>query len=155
MRTKVWVTVVLVLACLFLVAGAAQAQAPLKCSTELYSDATMDHWEVTLTGDINGTMYVHGDENNEGFESGKTAHFFETWCVEPTSGGWFSGFNGGVWNLGTFKFRANGWVTDASSEWRHLVGHKLHEAGTTTNPFTAPEPLYPVYGEGNVFFAGP
>lgn len=155
MRTKLWVTAVLVLACLLLVAGVAQAKAPLKCSTELYSDATMDHWEVTLTGGINGTMYVHGDESIEGFESGKTAHFYETWITYPDDGGWFSGSNKGVWNLLTFKFRANGWVTDASSEWQHLIGHKLHEAGTTTNPFTSPGPLYAVWGEGNMFFAGP
>jgi hypothetical protein len=151
MRTKVWVAAVLLVACFLLVAGAAQAKAPLKCTADFYSDATMDHWEVALTGDIDGTMYVHGDESVEWFFPGKTEHFFETWITYPDSGGWFSGTDGGVWSFVTFKFRANGWVTDASPEWRRLVGYKFHEVGTTTNPFIADF----VAGEGDLFFAGP
>ena len=157
MRTKLWVAVVLLLlAGLLVAAGAAQAKAPLRCEASLYTDADTPYWEVALSGDVNGTMYVYGDPAREFFFPGKTEHFFETWEVYSDSGDWlFSGTDAGVWSFVTFKFRANGWVTDASSDWQYLVGHKFHEIGTTTDPFAPTEPPYAITGEADMLFAGP
>jgi hypothetical protein len=69
---------------------------------------------------------------------GKTMHFVEEFIIWPDSGGEIKGKNWGVWNLSTFKFRANGWVRETSPEWADLVGAKYHEIGTTT-PFTGTE----------------
>ena len=154
MRTKLWVAVVLVLVMLLTAASVAQAKAPLKCEAEFYTDMSMDHWEVALTGDVAGTMYVYGDPSREFFFPGKTEHFFETWDVYSDSGEWlFSGNDAGVWSFVTFKFRANGRVTEAAPEWQYLVGHKFHEIGTTTDPFTG-DP-FSVSGAADLFFAGP
>jgi hypothetical protein len=153
MRSKLWVVVVLLLVAFLATAGAAQAKAPLTCEGSFYTDALMDHWEVALTGDVDGTMYVYGDPTREFFFPGKTEHFFETWIVFADDGGWFSGTDAGVWSFVTFKFRANGWVTEASPEWQFLVGHKFHEIGTTTDPFTGNP--FSVSGDSKMFFAGP
>ena len=74
-------------------------------------------------------------------ESGKALHFVELFTIYPDSGGEIYGKNWGVWNFSTFKFRANGWVRDASPEWEHLVGAKYHEIGTTTPFFGNPEDI--------------
>jgi hypothetical protein len=69
---------------------------------------------------------------------GKTEHFFETFTIWPDSGGEINGEDAGVWSFVTFKFRANGWVTSASPEWGDLVGFKLHEMGSTSDPSVMP-----------------
>jgi hypothetical protein len=68
-------------------------------------------------------------------------HFVEDFIIWPGNtnreqGGddWIEGKNCGVWTLSTFKFRAQGWVTDASEDYADLVGNQYHEMGTTT-PF--------------------
>jgi len=153
-KTKLCVAVVLLLVAFLATAGAAQAKAPLTSEGSFYTDADTPYWVVTLTGDVNGTMYVYGDESREFFFPGKTEHFFETWEVYSDAGDWlFSGNDAGVWSFVTFKFRANGWVTDASSDWAYLVGHKFHEIGTTTDPFTGNP--FSVTGDSEMFFAGP
>jgi hypothetical protein len=71
-------------------------------------------------------------------------HFVEEFTIWPSDGGEIYGKDWGVWNMTTFKFRAQGWVTDASDEWAHLVGSRYHEIGVTSNPddglpITAPD----------------
>ena len=40
----------------------------------------------------------------------------------------------GIWNVATFKFRAQGWITDASTSLTDFVGYRYFEMGTTTDP---------------------
>jgi len=62
---------------------------------------------------------------------GKTIHFIEDFKIMPYDGSEIIGYNLGVWTLSTGKFRANGYVTEASDEWAYLVGYKYHEMGVT------------------------
>lgn len=90
-------------------------------------------WQGTFGGGLVGTVEVHEfwDQNyvvgNTGAGLG-TEHFFERFKITVGSD-WISGVDNGVWNLNTLKFRANGWVTDASDGLSYLVGYKLHEMG--------------------------
>ncbi len=92
------------------------------------------HWVGTITGDIQGIVEFW--ETSDNYVVGTTEHFFETFRI-TTDKGVISGVDGGVWNFPTFKFRANGWVTEASGDWAYLVGYKMHEIGTTS-PFPPP-----------------
>jgi hypothetical protein len=112
------------------------AHGAIECVTDIAYDG--DHWsgtvaECSLAGDL-----ADGAVPGEYFESGKTLHFSETFTIWPDSGGEIHGKDRGVWNFSTLKFRANGWVTDASEDWAHLVGYKFHEMGTTSNPDVIP-----------------
>lgn len=90
-------------------------------------------WTGTIGGDLIGTVEVHEfwDQNyvigNTGHLLG-TEHFFERFTIQVGTE-WISGVDQGVWNLGTLKFRANGWVTASSPDLDYLVGYKLHEMG--------------------------
>ena len=87
------------------------------------------HWEGTVTGcKIQGTIEVF--ELPASFV-GNTEHFFETYTI-TTSTGVISGVDQGVWGFNTFKFRANGWITEATGDWSYLSGYKLHESGYTS-----------------------
>ena len=104
------------------------------------------HWLGTISGPectVAGTIEFYAVPE-EYFTSGKTIHFVETFIIRPDGGGEIHGKNYGVWNLSTFKFRANGWVKDASPEWAHLVGYKYHEMGVTSTDTsnTPPDPIY-------------
>ncbi len=155
MRTRLWAAAILLVLAVFLAtAGAAQAGQNIRCDAELYTDADMDHWQVTLTGDLSGTMYVHGGDRETVFP-GKTEHFWETFIVYPASGGWFSGVDAGVWSFVTFKFRSHGQVTDASPRWHRMIGYRTHSVGTSSDPFTAPGPDYAITGLAQQSFVGP
>lgn len=103
-------------------------------------------WTGTISGGIAGTIQVHElwDQNvvigNTGAGLG-TEHFFEKFTIQLAGGGWISGEDKGVWNLGTLKFRANGFVTATSSpDLDYLLGYKLHEMGVaevTSTGFSA------------------
>lgn len=92
-------------------------------------------WTGTVSGDLAGDIEIHelwARNYIVGNPATGTEHFFETFKIELDSGGWVSGVDAGVWNMGTGKFRANGWVTDASADLGDLVGYKLHESGVVT-----------------------
>ena len=119
-------------------AVSAQPDAPgvIECVTDIAYDG--DHWSGTVTGcSLEGTI-AYWAVQSEYFEAGKTLHFSETFTIWPASGGEINGENRGVWNFSTLKFRANGWVTDASEDWAYLVGYKFREMGTTSNPAVLP-----------------
>jgi hypothetical protein len=114
MRTSVVTALafVLFLSCLLLAplaaARIAEPNDPLRC--ELLMKVfwtTPPHWEGTVAGDIEGTIFVY--ELPPSFP-GKTEHFSETFVI-TTSDGTIEGFDNGVWNFMTFKWRANGQVT--------------------------------------------
>lgn len=89
-------------------------------------------WYGTVEGDIDGTVAFW--ETDANFFPGKTEHYFEVFTILPEGGGSINGVDAGVWSFQTFKFRAQGWVTDASPEWASMVGYKYFEMGTTSDP---------------------
>lgn len=103
------------------------------------------HWVGTITGDIEGTVEFW-EIWEENYVVGATEHFFETFRI-TTDSGIISGVDRGVWNFATFKFRALGWVTEASGDWAYLVGYKFHEMGITSQ-FPPPEGTTVVAGTG-------
>jgi hypothetical protein len=126
-----------------LVPSAAVAAQPSASGTiECVLDITYNgsYWLGTVTGSecgVEGTIRFDAVPD-EYFDAGKTVHFVEEFTIWPDSGGVIRGKNWGVWNLSTFKFRANGWVREASDECAHLVGSKYHEMGRTTSPDSLP-----------------
>jgi hypothetical protein len=102
------------------------------------------YWRGEITGEITGTCYFWETEKN--YVVGKTEHFFEDFYI-ALGDGWVSGHDEGVWNFATFKYRANGWLTAASENYAYLIGSKLHEEGTTTNPNAG----LPIVGIGTCF----
>jgi hypothetical protein len=130
------VTWMLALVCVLSMPGIkAQSDEPkqLMCTFEL--DVVWEpapHWVGTVSGDISGSMVL--TENPATFP-GMTEHFDESFTITMTDGVVIKGYDLGVYNLNTFKFRANGGITEVSSQnLQYLVGYNLHEMGTTT-PF--------------------
>jgi hypothetical protein len=110
----------------------------IDCALDITYDDYGDglYWFGTVTGpecDVEGTIRFDA-VFEEYFDAGKTVHFVEEFTIAPYSGGEIRGKNWGVWNLSTFKYRANGWVMEASPEWAHLVGAHYHEVGVTADP---------------------
>lgn len=107
-----------------------------------------EYWMGEITGDVTGTCYFW--EKPPRF-AGKVEHFFEDFNI-TFADGWISGYDIGVWNFATFKFRASGRVTDASSGYADWIGCKFFEVGTTCNPFDEEGNLVlPITGEGKGF----
>jgi hypothetical protein len=150
-RSLLLITVLMV-AFSFVSSSAVAAQPSGSGTIECVLDITYDnygdgfYWYGTVTGSecsVEGTIRFDA-VREEYFDAGKTMHFVEEFTIEPSSGGVIKGKNWGVWNLTTFKFRAYGWVREASDEWAHLVGSHYHEMGRTSNPadgipITAPD----------------
>lgn len=136
--------------------ASAQESEPLRAEMEISIDLSVPsadiHWEGPLTGDIEGAIefWEHWDEN---YVVGGTEHFFETFII-TTDHGTITGVDAGVWNFATFKFRANGWVTEATGDWAYLVGYKMHEMGTTT-AFPPPPGSTTVSGTATMFLVEP
>lgn len=131
---------VLMLALLFssIAAVSAQAGAPIECVVDLkYDPSVGPYWDGTISEcSLQGSIRIW--ETDENYFAGKTEHFFETFTIWPESGGEINGEDAGVWNISTFNFRANGWITSASPEWEYLVGYKFHEMGRTSDPSVIP-----------------
>ncbi len=90
---------------------------------------TPPYWTGTLAGDLSGTIVLI--ENPATFP-GKTEHFDENFVI-TMDGVVIKGFDLGVWNLKTCKFRANGMVTESSNpDWEWLVGYYVHFMGVTS-----------------------
>lgn len=107
------------------------------------------YWSGTVTGDISGSLILM--ENPATFP-GKTEHFNESLTITTTGGALIKGYDLGVYNLNTFKFRANGGITEVSSSaFDYLVGYNMHYSGTTT-------PLViggPVHATGTIMLMAP
>ena len=144
MKKKLFVLmmVLALLATVSILTVSAKSNGPIECVLDITwddHDGTGDnYWLGTLAGcELEGAIkFVAVPE--EYAEPGKALHFVEEFTINPILGGEIKGKNWGVWNFSTFKFRANGWVRETSTEWEHLVGAKYHEMGTTT-PFTGSE----------------
>jgi len=116
-----------------------------------YAEAGPNHpdeyvyWKGTITGGITGTVYFW--ENWEkNYIVGKVEHFFEEFYID-LGDGWVSGYDKGVWNFATFKYRAHGFVTAASENYAGMIGNFLFEEGTTTDPNLG----FPITGTGRGF----
>ena len=127
----------------------------LKCDQTIYFDdygvagPRPDHlgetayWKGTISGAITGDSYFW--ETAKNYVVGKVEHFFEDFYID-LGDGWVSGYDNGVWNFVTFKFRASGWITGASENCEYLIGCKFHEEGFTTSP-----DVLPIIGTGTCF----
>jgi hypothetical protein len=114
------------------------AAGPVECVVDIAVDPSVgDFWSGTVTG-CSLAGKIEFVEKPTNYVVGKTEHFFESFTIWPTGGGEIHGDDAGVWNFSTYKFRANGWVTDASEKWAYLVGYKFHEVGITSNPDELP-----------------
>jgi hypothetical protein len=100
-----------------------------------------------ITGGITGTCYFWETERN--YIVGSVMHFFEDFYID-LGDGWVSGYDNGIWNFATFKYRAHGWITDASENYAHMIGCKFYEEGVTSNP-----DVLPIIGPGTCFFGPP
>jgi hypothetical protein len=137
MRKKLAVAIItgLVIAIALTIPAISQPYKPLRSQIdfELVWDP-VPHWEGTLTGDIEGEIIV---ALQGATFPGTTEHFYETWVI-TTSDGTIEGYDNGVWSFVTFKFRANGKITDATGSLEHLEGCNVHFMGTTTEFPVAP-----------------
>jgi hypothetical protein len=147
---KGWLFLITVLVAAFLlvsssaVAAQPSASGTIKCVLDISYGGS--YWFGTVTGpecSVAGTIRFDAVPEEYSYP-GKTMHFVEEFTIEPYGGGVIRGKNWGVWNMSTFKYRAHGWVREASDEWEHLVGAQYHEVGVTSDPalglpITAPD----------------
>ena len=111
--------------------------------------ASTPYWIGTVSGDISGSIILM--ENPATFP-GTTEHFDESLTITTTDGVVIKGYDLGVYNLNTFKFRANGGITEVSSPaWEYLVGCDLHMSGTTTPLVIGGD----VHGSGTIMLMAP
>ena len=105
-------------------AVAADSHGPIVCLTDIVYD---QHDPVNEPGvyywygpvyecELEGFLRYDPDEDNAPFFPGNSYHFFEKFTIYPDGGGEIHGSNAGTVQWSNYKFRANGWVTEASSE---------------------------------------
>ena len=164
MKKVLAVTLIAVVALLLTSAGvlAAQSGGPkiIKCDQfiAVYSTDPEPHWRGTLSNCVLDGAQVHYYGQPEGWDSGKVSHFHEHFEIVPLGGGSIKGYDDGLWNWSTWKFRAEGRVTEATEKWSYLVGYKFHEMGTTDDPTILPTDLeaeWVLNGPSTMFLAGP
>jgi hypothetical protein len=103
-----------------------------------------EYWKGEITGGVTGTIYFWETDRN--FIVGQMEAFFEEFYID-LGDGWISGYDNGVWNFATFKFRAQGFVTAASENYAYMIGNFFFETGYTSDPTTT----WPITGEGRGF----
>jgi len=104
---------------------------PIRC----LADAAFNDWGDGMywKGDVHGCILAGSIRVTElpAVFPGTTEHFFEEF--EITAGTEvISGTDAGVWSFVTYKFRANGWVREATPGLHYLVGYKVHMSGVTS-----------------------
>jgi len=121
---------------------------PLRCTFEMSIDlsVTDPHWQGTVAGDIEGDIHLW-ERWSDNYVVGATEHFFED-LVIVTDQGDIKGWDKGVWNFATFKFRAMGWITETTTEdLSDLVGYKMIMQGFTSEfPPTPPSTVVTASG---------
>jgi len=125
---------------------------PLICTIEITFNANLPnpHWEGTIAGDVEGTLQLW--ENwSEMFLPGATEHYFEDFVI-TIGEDQIKGIDKGVWNFGTYKFRYNGMVTDATGDWEYLEEYRVHGMGFTSE---FPSPTGIITGTGTMVLVPP
>ena len=136
---KIIVVLVVMLVMVPILVVSAESNAPDKCDLDITYNG--EYWLGRLSDcELAGSIRFDAVDDEYAFP-GKTMHFVEEFTIHPDSGGEITGKNWGVWNMSTFKFRANGWVLGASEGWEYLIGAKYHEMGTTSPYYGNPEDL--------------
>jgi hypothetical protein len=143
---KLVITVVLVIACVGLLAAPAFAKQsgmlkPLVV-TETMTAGLPDHpdtWFGSVSGDINGTQEGWGCAFEPGvgamdpiFLGGASPGY----NVYVTKRGVITQYNFGVFIDGTWEFRNVGLVTEATGKWAYLLGWVSYAYGFTPDPST-------------------
>ena len=127
---------------------------PLRCTFELSIDIGIPdpHWAGTISGDIEGTIDLW-ERWSEIRYPGATEHFFEDFTI-TTDQGIIKGFDKGVWNFATYKFRSVGFVTEVTpGDLAYLLGYKAFMIGFTSE-FPPSEGTI-VTGSGTMMLAPP
>jgi len=107
------------------------AKKPLRCDMEMTFYWGPFQWIGTVSGDLDGDITI--TPSSASFP-GSTEHFLETFEIVTDDGVIISGYDEGVWNLKTGRFRTNGRITrviDDSGEMSYLVRYRVHFSGVT------------------------
>ncbi len=117
------------------------AKKPLRCEMEITFPWDPYQWEGTITGDINGEIVI---TPSMAIFPGATEHFLEIFEITTSDGVIIRGYDEGVWNFKTGKFRTNGVITeviDESLELSYLVGYHIHIMGYTSTIIDGETPI--------------
>lgn len=159
MKKLLVISIVTILALLLTYVGASadppQEPKQINCDQfiAVYLSDPEPHWRGTLSGCALDGAAVHYWGQPESWESGYVLHFHEHFEIYPQGGGYIKGYDDGLWNYSTWKFRAEGRVTEASPEWSYLIGYKFHEMGTTDDPWLPGWEI--LNGPSTMFLHGP
>ena len=146
MRTRLTLAVLLVLITSLVLAAPSQAKQMNKMEplivNEISTAGLPDHpetWYGTVSGAINGTQEGWGLPFDTGpgsispiFLGGVSAGY----NLIITDRGNITYYTLGTYIDGTWEFRSVGWVTDATGDWKYLVGWATYAYGFTTDPNT-------------------
>lgn len=137
----------LIMTAFLLLVPSATAKKPLKCEQVFEFDWDLYQWIGTLSGDITGEIVI---TPSAATFPGRTEHFIETFEITTDGGAIIRGYDIGIWNFNTGRFRTNGYVTqviDDSGELLYLIGYHVHFQGVTT---TVLDGITPLTGEGSI-----
>jgi hypothetical protein len=113
---------------------------------EITFDWGLFQWIGTISGDIVGVIVI---TPSSAIFPGSTEHFLETFEIVTGEGVVIRGYDEGVWNMKTGKFRSNGRITrviDELGEMSYLVGYRVHISGVTGTDLSG----VPIPGSGSV-----
>lgn len=114
------------------VSGTSSELEPIRCLADMaFNEWSPGDWYWTgpIYGcSIAGTMKIR---ELPAVFPGRTEHFFEEFQI-TTDAGAISGADSGVWSFVTYKFRANGWVTQGAGDLAYLLGYKVHLMGVSS-----------------------
>jgi hypothetical protein len=84
-------------------------------------------WSGTISGDVNGAIQV---SELPSYDTWGIYTFTEHFVI-ATDAGVIQGLDMGIWFFDTGKFRACGWVTDATGAHERLTGWMIYQDGVT------------------------
>ncbi len=122
MKKVLAVTLIAVIALLLTSGGvlAAQSNGPkiIKCDQfiAVYSIDLEPHWRGTLSNCALDGAEVHYYGRHDRLGLRQVSHFHEHFEIVPWAGGFIKGYDDGLWNWSTWKFRAEGRVTEADGK---------------------------------------
>jgi hypothetical protein len=125
--------------------SAVRADQQLRCDVALVLTSPTS-WAGTVAGDITGSISI---TENPAIFVGQTEHFDENTVITTTDGVVIDIHDLGVVSFKSWRFTANGLVTDVSSEnMQWLVGYEVHFMGAVA-------PGEVVYASGTMILMPP